>query len=163
MFRFAIAGKETPLGRVLQAKKVPFRLGDGTVVNLGIDATQTKRNHNIFRHAQYQRELGMLHSVRVCYSTRVTAIRATPTSDWRLVDSVLHLPESHPTGTLFSSITTLPVHERRKLAAANRARPAAVTPSIKPAVAPPGSSPSPHPPLDKLRVSSEGTSAMDHS
>ena len=143
------------MGRVLQAKKVPWRAEGGKIINLGIDATQTKRHHNVFRHASYQRELGLLHAVRVCYSTRVTAVLDTPTSDWRLVDSVVRLPVPHPTGTPFNTVQTLPHHERREAAAANRAKLAAAPPSHGPAVSPSGSSPSSPLQLERLTVSSE--------
>ena len=42
------------MGRILQARKRPFIAENGQHLNIGLDAIQTRRNHNIFRHAFYQ-------------------------------------------------------------------------------------------------------------
>ena len=54
IYRFFTAGKDTPMGRILQARKRPFIAENGQHLNIGLDAIQTRRNHNIFRHAFYQ-------------------------------------------------------------------------------------------------------------
>ena len=144
-FRFFSSGKDTPLGRILSAKKRPYVTDDGQTLNIGLDAQQTKKNHNIFRFASYQKEIGLLHSVRVCFSTRLTSVRPTASSEWKNIESLQDLPGSLVPGTPFNSVEKVPQAERKKVAAANRAKAQALLALV---VKPSHFCPLPHLPLD---------------
>ena len=70
------------LGQILAHKKVPYVSADGHRHNIGIDAAQTRYQHNVFRHCWSQFERGLLFGARICFSTRKTQVRFTKDGPW---------------------------------------------------------------------------------